>query len=341
MRVSSETPGADAAPFLVESGSPPCPSRRSATWTSNGRKVLVRVDFNVPLAPDGAVTDDRRIRAALPTLQDVLDRGGALVLVSHLGRPTGDARGGCPLPHGPRGRPARRAARQARHEGRRHGRPGGPGRLRGPEAGRASSCSRTSGSTPARRRATPSSPRQLAALADVYVNDAFGTCHRDEASMVAVPERFPPERQGHRLPRREGAADPRPPARPPQDADGRGHGRRQGLRQDRRHREPPAQGRSAPDRRGDDVHVPEGAGARDRQEPRRGRQARRGPPPARAGRAQAGPAARSPGGRRGSTPTAETQGRRRLGPPRRLVRPRHRPGDRRRLRRDHPRAPAR
>ena len=50
-----------------------------------GRRVLVRVDFNVPLDGNGAILDDRRIRMAIPTLRSVLDRGGSLVLMSHLG----------------------------------------------------------------------------------------------------------------------------------------------------------------------------------------------------------------------------------------------------------------
>jgi phosphoglycerate kinase len=55
-----------------------------------GKTVLMRVDFNVPLDDHGVITDDRRIRMALPSIQSVIDRGGKLILMSHLGRPKGE-----------------------------------------------------------------------------------------------------------------------------------------------------------------------------------------------------------------------------------------------------------
>jgi phosphoglycerate kinase len=159
-----------------------------------GRKVLVRVDFNVPQAPDGAVADDRRIKSALLTLRAILERGGSLILVSHLGRPTGDKSTDAAF------RMDRVAARLQELIGRPVKKVGD---TVGPEA--QSTCA---GLQPGgivllenvrfnkgEKQGDPTFAGQMAALADCYVNDAFGTCHRDEASMVAVPREFPPERR--------------------------------------------------------------------------------------------------------------------------------------------------
>jgi phosphoglycerate kinase len=160
----------------------------------SGRKVLVRVDFNVPQTSDGGVADDRRIRSALPTLNDILDRGGSLILVSHLGRPTGDQTADRPF------RMDRVAARLAELIGR-------PAvkvdDTVGPLAESACESLAPGGIVvlenvrfnPGEKKGDINFARQMAALADCYVNDAFGTCHRDEASMVAVPEQFPPDRR--------------------------------------------------------------------------------------------------------------------------------------------------
>src|ERR1700758_1352231 len=62
-----------------------------------GKRVLVRVDFNVPLDAAGNITNDRRIRAALPTIQYILDAGGSAIVMSHLGRPKGDPKKDAPF----------------------------------------------------------------------------------------------------------------------------------------------------------------------------------------------------------------------------------------------------
>jgi phosphoglycerate kinase len=156
------------------------------------RKVLVRVDFNVPQTADGSVADDRRIKSALPTLRAILDRGGSLVLVSHLGRPTGEPSTDAPF----------RLDAVAERVQELIGRPVKKvGDTVGPEAQSACAGLRPGGIVmlenvrfnKGEKKGDPAFARQMAALADSYVNDAFGTCHRDEASMVAVPERFPPE----------------------------------------------------------------------------------------------------------------------------------------------------
>jgi phosphoglycerate kinase len=160
----------------------------------NGRKVLVRVDFNVPLTREGEVSDDRRIRAALPTLNYALEHGAALILVSHLGRPTGKPEEDAPF------RMDRVAARLQQVLGRPVTKVND---TVGPEAQAACAALRPGGVVvlenvrfnKGEKKGDPAFAAQLAGLADAYVNDAFGTCHRDEASMVAVPEALPPDRR--------------------------------------------------------------------------------------------------------------------------------------------------
>jgi phosphoglycerate kinase len=160
-----------------------------------GRKVLVRVDFNVPLTREGDVSDDRRIRAALPTLQYALEQGSSLILVSHLGRPTGKPQEDAPF------RMDRVAARLQELLGRPVTKTDD---TVGPAAQAACGALGPGGVVvlenvrfnPGEKKGDPKFAAQLAGLADVYINDAFGTCHRDEASMVAVPEQFPADRRG-------------------------------------------------------------------------------------------------------------------------------------------------
>ena len=147
-----------------------------------GRRVLLRVDFNVPIV-DGAVGDDTRIRAVLPTMQYALERGATLVLASHLGRPRGRPRPelslepvarrlagllAAPVRFAPDcvGEPARAAVDEA-----------GPGGVALLENLRFHA---------AEEQNDAAFAAALAELAPVYVNDAFGAAHRAHASTAAV-----------------------------------------------------------------------------------------------------------------------------------------------------------
>ncbi|MBR5626149.1 MAG: phosphoglycerate kinase [Thermoguttaceae bacterium] len=149
-----------------------------------GKRVLIRVDFNVPLDENGNITDDRRIQMALPTIKSVLERGGKVILMSHLGRP--------------------KDAPDAKYSLK-------PTAVRLGELlpNKVTFATDTVGADaqqkvaslqdgevvvlenlrfqPGEKKGLADFAEKLAAFADVYVNDAFGTCHRTDASMVAVP----------------------------------------------------------------------------------------------------------------------------------------------------------
>ena len=151
------------------------------------KKVLMRVDFNVPLDDKQCITDDTRIRMALPSIESVLQRGGALILMSHLGRP--------------KGAPSDAAKYSMRPAAVRLG------ELLGKKVDFATDTIGADAQAklkqlanggilvlenlrfdPREQKGDAEFAKALAQMADIYCNDAFGTCHREDASMYAVPK---------------------------------------------------------------------------------------------------------------------------------------------------------
>jgi phosphoglycerate kinase len=153
----------------------------------NGKIVFIRVDFNVPLSADGKeITSDKRIRASLPTIQYALDKNAGVVLASHLGRPKGKPRPEISLkPVAARlqellGRPVTMAPDSV----------GAETLALKPKPGQVVLLENLRFHAEEEANA-PAFAKELAELADIYVNDAFGSAHRAHASTVGIVSYLP------------------------------------------------------------------------------------------------------------------------------------------------------
>ena len=178
------------------------------SYDFSGKKAIVRVDFNVPLNDQFEITDDTRIRAAIPTLRKVLTGGGALIIMSHLGRPKGPAEKyslkhilsrveqylGVPVQFAPDCQQADDKAaalkpgevlvlENLRFYAEEEGKPRGLAEDATDEEKKAAKA--------AVKERQKEFTRKLASYADCYINDAFGTAHRAHASTALIAKYFP------------------------------------------------------------------------------------------------------------------------------------------------------